>query len=346
MVLLNRGLPVHRFRLGLADLAATSFAYSPLQETVLSLRMWTHPGVYALQTPGFERLRPAFEALGCAGLLRSLIASNRWVPDFLTPRPHTPAPDFRSELAVLRATPPGRLRIELEQAFLPHDRVVPAPLAAGLADPARLLAAIADAIEEYWERCLAPAWWPQARAVLEADLLYRSRVLAQHGAAALFAELDGRLRWEDGVLAIRRKWDAMDGVVIVDGRGLVLVPTFFARGAITSISDDHPPMISYPARGQATMAGAPAATPGPRALELLLGAPKARLLALLAEPASTTELARRLGVTPGAVSQHLAVLFDTRLVTRARHGRSVVYARSALGAELAGGGRQPGPGTP
>ncbi len=325
---------MHRFRLALADLAATSFAYSPLQETVLSLRMWTHPGVYTWQTPGFDRLRPAFGRLGCQELLRTLIASNRWVPDFLTPRPHGPAPDFRAELAVLRATPPERLRIELEQAFLPHDRVLPAPLAAGLDDPARLLARIADALEEYWESCLAPEWWPRARAVLEADLAHRSRVLARYGAAALFAELDDRLRWEDGVLTIRRDWDATDGNVIVDGRGLVLVPTFFVRGAITSISDDHPPTISYPARGRATMAGAPAAVPTARALGLLLGAPKARLLALLAEPASTTELAHRLGVTPGAVSQHLAVLFDTRLVTRTRYGRSVLYVRSALGDEL------------
>ncbi|MFI6446938.1 ArsR family transcriptional regulator [Kitasatospora sp. NPDC050543] len=327
---------MHRFRLALADLASASFAYSPLQETVLSLRMWTHPGVYVWQTPGFERLRPAFERLDSA-LLRALIASNRWVPDFLTPRPLSPAPDFRSELALVRALPPERLRTELEQTFLPHDRTLPAPLAAGLADPARLLTRIADAIEEYWECCLAPEWWPQARTVLEADLVYRSRVLAQHGAAALFAELDGRLDWQDGVLAIRRRWSATDGDVTVDGRGLVFVPTFFARGAITSISDEHPPMISYPARGQAVMAGAPAGPPPPRSLALLLGAPKARLLALLAEPASTTELAVRLGVTPGAVSQHLSVLLATRLVTRARHGRSVLYARSPLGDGLADG---------
>ncbi|MFC9329815.1 ArsR family transcriptional regulator [Kitasatospora sp. NPDC057015] len=325
---------MHLFRLGLADLAAASFAYSPLQEAVLSLRMWTHPGVYVWHTPAFEELRPAFEQLDCGPLLCALIASNRWVPDFLTPRPSGPAPDFRAELAVVRATPPERLRAELEQAFLPHDRALPAPLAAGIDDPAALLARIADAIEEYWERCLAPHWWPRARGVLEADLLYRSRVLAHRGAAALFTELDARLHWTDGVLGINRKWESMDGEVVVDGRGLVFVPTFFARGAITSISDHHPPMISYPARGQATMAGAPASPPTSHALELLLGAPKARLLALLAEPASTTDLARRLGVTPGAVSQHLAVLFDTRLVTRTRHGRSVLYARSALGDEL------------
>ncbi|MBP0454394.1 helix-turn-helix transcriptional regulator [Kitasatospora sp. RG8] len=329
---------MHRFRLGLADLASTSFACSPIQEAALSLRMWTHPGYYVLQSPAFERLRPAFERLDST-LLLSLVADNRWVPDFLTPRPASPAPDFRTELAVVRALPPEELRPELEQTFLPNGRPLPAPLAAGLADPARLLARIADALEEYWELCLAPTWWPQARAVLEADLVYRARVLAQQGAAALFANLDHRLHWEDGVLSINRRWTPKDGEITVDGRGLVLVPTFFARGAITMISNDRAPQISYPARGQGGMAGPPLPV-APRALEQLLGAPKARLLAVLVEPASTTDLAYRLGVTPGAVSQHLAVLHQTGLVTRARHGRSVLYSRSPLGDELTGGPRR------
>ncbi|MFB7476003.1 ArsR/SmtB family transcription factor [Kitasatospora sp. NPDC056184] len=326
---------MHRFKLDLADLATTWFACSPIQEAALSLRMWTHPGVYHLQSPAFERLRPAFERLPDRNLLLSLVSASRWVPDFLTPRPVTPSPDFRSELATVRALPPEQLRPELELAFLLDPRPMPAVLADGLADPARLLARIADALEEYWEHCLAPAWWPQARAVLEADLVYRARVLAQQGAAALFADLDHRLHWADGILAINRHWSAWDEEITVDGRGLVLVPTFFARGAITMISNDRAPQVSYPARGQAGMAGPrPPATP--RALERLLGAPKARLLALLAEPGSTTDLAYRLGVTPGAVSQHLAVLHATGLVTRARHGRSVLYARSPLGDELCG----------
>lgn len=331
------GVHVHRFRLGLEDLAAASFACSPLQEVTLSLRMWKHPGVYVHQTPVFERLRPAFERLSCTELLRSLVAtSNRYVPDFLTPRPTVPFPDVHAELAVVRALPPERLRVELERTFLPHDGCLPPPLAEGLADPAGLLAVIADALEEYWEHCLAPEWWPRARSVLHTDIVHRSRILAERGAASLFADLDGRLLWQDGVLTIRRDWGGGDADIDVDGRGLVFTPTFFARGAITSISDEHPPVITYPVRGQATMAGPVLPPPVPQALEQLVGTPKARLLAMLGEPVSTTELARRLGVTPGAVSQHLAVLLATRLVNRARHGRVVLYARSPLGDRLVG----------
>jgi DNA-binding transcriptional ArsR family regulator len=329
---------VHRFTLGLADLATTWFAVSPIHEAVLSLRMWTHPGVYPLQTRAFEQLRPAFERLESRHLLLALVAENRWVPDFLTPRPTAAAGDFRAELAVVRALPPELLRGELEQTFLSHGQPLPALLDDGLADPARLLARISDALKEYWEACLAPGWWPQARAVLEADLVYRARVLAQQGAAALFADLDHRLHWADGVLSINRHWGDGDVETAVDGRGLVLSPTCFVRGAITMISKDREPQISYPARGQAAMGGAGADAPvASAALESLVGAPKARLLALLAEPASTTDLAYRLGVTPGAVSQHLSVLAATGLVTRARHGRSVLYRRSVLGDELTGG---------
>jgi DNA-binding transcriptional ArsR family regulator len=72
------------------------------------------------------------------------------------------------------------------------------------------------------------------------------------------------------------------------------------------------------------------------ALARLLGQPRAQLLLMLDEPVSTTELARRLNVSAGAVSQHLKILSDAGLTSRARHGRSVLYARSPLGDSLAG----------
>jgi DNA-binding transcriptional ArsR family regulator len=325
-----------RFRLGLTDLASTSFACSALLEAVLSLRMWEHPGHYVEQTPWFRGMRQDFDALEGRDLLLSLVASNRFTPDFLTPRPTTVWPDFQDELAALVATPAAAVRPDLERAFLPHDRVVPAPLAYGFEDPAGLLGRIADALAEYWDRCLAPAWWPRARSVLQADLVYRARMLAEGGADALFADLAHRLHWRDGELSIH--WERPLALprdeVDVDGRGLVLVPTCFARGASTFIDPGETPVITYPARGRATMAeNLHPPPPGP-ALARLLGGPRARLLLLLDEPSSTTELARRLGVTAGAVSQHLRVLHDARLLNRARHGRVVLYARNALGDSL------------
>ena len=323
------------FQLDLADLAATSFACSALQEAVLSLRMWTHPGYYAEQIPVFQRMRPTFQLLDTE-LLTSLVATNRWVPDFLTPRPDTPWPDFRTELAALRATAPDRVRTDLLRTFLPHDRAVPPRLAHGVEEPEAVLAEVADALELYWSECLERHWWPRARSVLEADIVYRARTLAERGADGLFADLCHQLHWGEGTLTIQweRRTGVPDAEVHVGGRGLVLAPTCFARGAITTIDQDASPWISYPARGRATMTENLDPPPHGRALERLLGLPRARLLTLLAEPASTTELAHRLNVTPGAVSQHLSILSAAGLTSRARHGRTVLYARSPLGDDL------------
>lgn len=66
-------------------------------------------------------------------------------------------------------------------------------------------------------------------------------------------------------------------------------------------------------------------------LESLVGRRRARILLELERPASTLELAQRLEVSPGSVSDHLGVLRRAGLVARRREGRQVVYARTASG---------------
>jgi DNA-binding MarR family transcriptional regulator len=58
---------------------------------------------------------------------------------------------------------------------------------------------------------------------------------------------------------------------------------------------------------------------------------------MLEEPLPTVELARRLRVTPSAVSQHLQVLHATGLVTRDRDRRQVLYRRTPTGDRLTTG---------
>jgi hypothetical protein len=55
---------------------------------------------------------------------------------------------------------------------------------------------LADSLATYWDAALEP-YWPQVRALLEADLLYRSRRLTEGGPTALFADLDPAVHWRE-----------------------------------------------------------------------------------------------------------------------------------------------------
>ncbi|WP_406045502.1 helix-turn-helix domain-containing protein [Micromonospora sp. NBC_00898] len=269
-----------------------------------------------------------------ADLLISLVGPDRAVPDFLTPRPTKFAATFEEELAAVRRTPAELVRRDV---LAVHPRVRPPEVLRGVEadDDGPVLAlrdAICDELQRYWEVAIRPAW-PQLRLVLEADMTYRARQLAVGGARLLFADMHPNLRWHDGVLHI----DKMIGrhQVVASGRGLLLVPSVFSHKPAPPLSPEEPPLLPYPSRGVATL-WAPTPDADPTALTSLLGAPRARLLGLLDEPLPTVEIARRLTVTPSAVSQHFRVLHATGLLTRARDGRHVLYRRSPLGDQLAG----------
>ncbi|UXY30673.1 ArsR/SmtB family transcription factor [Streptomyces sp. HUAS TT20] len=322
------------FRFAVDDLATTSFAYSPLQEAVFSLRCLHDPARYPHHRPWLRRIRPRMESLD-RELLTALVAPWLWLPDFVTPRPERARSAFADELDQVRATPSDVVVADFLATYRTEDALPPV-VARGLADPVAFLARLADAVDAYWRTCLAADWWPRVQTILEADLAHQARVLAEQGAGALFSGLDPRLVWSDEHLSLTHPPDNVpwpSGDIRIAGRGLVLMPTIFARGVQTVLDHSLPPVLIYPARGRATLSEEPPPVTD-RALTRLLGRSRARLLLLLAEPASTTELAHRLDVTPGAVSQHLGVLYDAGLLTRTRSGRIVRYARTRLGDEL------------
>jgi DNA-binding transcriptional ArsR family regulator len=112
-----------------------------------------------------------------------------------------------------------------------------------------------------------------------------------------------------------------------------LIPSVFAYKPVPPLSADEPPWLAYPSRDIAILWAQPP-EPDATALAALIGGPRATLLRLLEEPMPTVEIARRLAVTPSAVSQHLQVLHATGLVTRARAGRHVLYHRTPLATRL------------
>jgi DNA-binding transcriptional ArsR family regulator len=315
------------FHLRAADLAETSFAVSPLQETVFSLWVWRSPDRQPFHLPWRTAMLPRWRELDTE-MLDAIVAPKRWVPDFLTPRPGSPLTDFATELAGVRTTTPRRVRRDLAAAY--QGESLPPVLRSR---PSTVLARMADALAGYWAACLQPSW-PRIVSVLEADIVYRSRQLAAGGARSLFGDLDARVRWDDGWLYVDLYPDVVRQIE-VDGRGMRLMPSLFCRGAVTYIDVDEPPAIVYPARGRGAV-WEQQSGPVDGALAALIGPPRARLLTRLAQPATTSELARQLGVSASAVSQHLRALRDGRLVSRARSGRTVLYLRTELADQLIG----------
>jgi DNA-binding transcriptional ArsR family regulator len=149
----------------------------------------------------------------------------------------------------------------------------------------------------------------------------------------MFADLSPKIRLVDDVVLVETA-ATLRFRRSTAGEGLTLVPTMFTRGASPPISPEEPPLIMYGARGLGTLWEAETGNSSAGALDNLLGGVRARLLALLEWPASSTEVAVRLGVTTSAVNQHLRAMRDAGLLTSARHGRSVLYLRSELGDRL------------
>ena len=96
--------------------------------------------------------------------------------------------------------------------------------------------------------------------------------------------------------------------------------------------------MRYPARGVGTLWTA-GTRPADGAVVKLLGRARADLLEALRSPATGVDLARSLGVTPSAVSQHLRVLREARLLATVRRGRRVLYVTTTLGLSLLDGPR-------
>lgn len=320
--------------IGVADLAASRFALSPLCETVTAIRRLAAPGKTAVNAPWVRWAQAELTArpVRLTRVWPLVINGLDSYPEFLVPAPSVRAPGFGDELARLRATPEEAVRGSLARVFAG----VPWPASAiELAERIKpSLAAIGRELEIFHDRLIAP-YWERMRAVLDADIAYRSSVLASGGVRALFADLHPDLRWNAGVLTIHDRTDSVqraalgpDGVVLVPG--VFTWPDVSTRKATSSQTTLH-----YPARGAATVWFSDAdGDPGTAPVGALLGAVRARLLGALRSPATTTSLARALGVTPGAVSQHLSVLYRGGLVERTRSGRAVLYQATDLGRAL------------
>ncbi|GLZ00958.1 helix-turn-helix domain-containing protein [Actinoplanes sp. NBRC 103695] len=295
----------------------------PLWETVFSLYRlrwggpplifgrWRQLAVRASRRPDLEQLMP--------------LVPGGFFPDFLTPSEGTSG--LAAGLDALLRTPRCRLRRDVELLAMQGS-----PLPAWTADladgDAETLQRLAAAIHSHHEAVVAPVW-PEARAHVEADRARRARALLDGGSEGLLRSYLPMMRWNPPVLEVPDF--AADRTLRLDGRGLLLLPAFLSWGTTDALHDPElPPVLVYPVEHSLTVSAGQDNT----SVAALIGMTRTAVLESVGDGRTTSELARRVGVSAASISQHTAVLREAGLVHTSRIGKAVLHSVTPLGAAL------------
>ncbi|MFH8474700.1 ArsR/SmtB family transcription factor [Streptomyces sp. NPDC018000] len=271
-----------------------------------------------------QRLPPACMLLG------PLLPPLGYFPDFLTPDLGGTF-DLDHAVGTVLDTPRSTVHAHLAKLAAARSRTRPLPpVFRSLADGSpEALSRLGAALHTYHRNALAP-FWPRMRAQLEMDLAVRARTVLQGGADGLLGSFRPVLRWRPPVLEAdypveRDLW--------LCGRGLLLQPSFFCvRTPITLASDEAVPVLVYPI--QHTLGWTRERGTG---LGSLIGGSRAAILEGAVTGRTTGELARRLGISAAAVSQHTAVLRRCGLLLSVRRGKHVLHTITPEGLALLAG---------
>ena len=321
-------LDVITIKLSTDDVSRIRFAFSPIWETVTSVRALSNNTVSSVHGPWLRKVRP-IAAGDDLTLLRALIPPVGYIPDFITPAPPRRSTSFESGLAAIAATPPELVVSEITklQEENPH------PLLPELiAKPAHAVTRINEALQSFWQRTLEPDW-RRMRALLQEDLAFRLDELASGGLDRLFRNLHPSVRFTGDQVEIERPFYCCNGVPL-HGQGLLLVPCVFTWPASLGVTAaPHVPTITYPPRGLGRLwESGKDTTDSP--LADLVGRTRAAIVGHLDLPMSTTHLAHQLDVSAPTLSVHLSILRAAGVVDSRRDGRTVLYHRTSLGNHL------------
>jgi DNA-binding transcriptional ArsR family regulator len=239
---------------------------------------------------------------------------------------------FEDAVEALLAAEPSVVRTELDHLEDSGVRL-PAPFA-DLADTDAARHRLVEELRRYHGLAVEPMW-SSVRAGLDAEGAARALIMAREGVDGLLATLHPDLQWRDGVLTL----PDCDGDLHLAGRGLVIAPSYFVMKPVLHLSPRadvpvvlvHPTMPAAPARGRS----AAGLITSNQAVEKLVGRTRATVLSAIAGGTTTTGgIAVLTGTTTAAVSQHLAVLRDAKLIVTTRRGPRVDHLITSLGREL------------
>lgn len=322
---------MHTIHLQPGDLENLRFAYSPLLELVISYCALSRDQSAAALGAWKDEASRALYGVELV-YLDALIARRHYIADFITPTPLSSQKDIESELARVYATPTAIIRENVMTAIeYDGDSEIRQHY---LARPREAIDCLVEELRLYWQYTLAHHW-KRVETVLENDVLYHARQMALHGIDSMFADLAARIDYNDRKILISKNYpDHADRETFLKGGGLQLVPMVFSQLHVWHQIVPHwQPMIMYGARGNGLWYRAENPEPD-KAMRLTLGAGRAKVLLSLLAPAHTTELAQRLNLTSGAISQHLQRLNQAGLVESHRNSHHVYYRLTSRGENL------------
>ncbi|MFC5819352.1 ArsR/SmtB family transcription factor [Nonomuraea harbinensis] len=302
-----------------ADLRRITFAPEPnaVFETALSVRLLSSARGGGRWRPGARR-PPRGDLPARSGVIKELVSADGFVPDFLLqPDCH----DFAAAVERIGQIPADRIAAEVGLLSARDPSRGLRELAAGSDAGRRTLT---TDLRAYFASSLAPMW-PAVRAAAAADRSVRLETLLRGGLDAMLATLSVTWRWDPPVLHIP---SAHTYDVRLCGRGLLLIPSYFAPSPVLTYRPDDSTVLVYPiCRGEESSGSADALGP-------LLGRTRAAVLAALRVPATTTALAERVGISLPSASQHATVLRNAGLIRTSRIGGAVLHTLTPSGESL------------
>ncbi|MGW3102356.1 ArsR/SmtB family transcription factor [Streptomyces sp. NPDC001100] len=301
-------------------------APDPLWEIASSLhRLQTTQGRWAYADwHRCTRATLAGTPLGAAvrRLLLPLLPRARYMPDFLTPAESAEGLD--RGLAAVVDVPP--IRVARELGLLRSSSGAPDWAARLVERPVR--EELTKVLRAYHDAVIAPHQ-DRIHAELTGERALRAHEVLDTGVDGLLSGLSPSMRWYPPVLHIDY---VEDRDLYLTGRGLRLVPTYFCWQSPVSMADPElPPTLTYPLHHKRPPAPA---RPADASLAALLGRTRAAALRGVASGATTSELARNLGISPATATHHTTVLRDSGLTSSHRVGNIVLHTLTPLGAAL------------
>ncbi|MFD5752150.1 ArsR/SmtB family transcription factor [Streptomyces sp. NPDC127033] len=193
---------------------------------------------------------------------------------------------------------------------------------------------------DMWRAGVAP-YWDRVLERLDSECDAHGRIAMTGGVERLLATLHPRIVWNPPVLEIH---DGLECEVHLKGQGLLLTPSAFLPGTVGRIirserDSDQPALVfAVPSdvSGLFALPDEPDVTGG-QALSALVGQTRAAALRALTNTCTTSQLAARLGVSPGSASQHASVLRESGLITTRRVRNCALHSVTPLGMALLGG---------